>query len=462
MLIMQKTEASQDRPAGGRKASLEAHPTVVALRGRGSRPDRTPLTRDALRKVALACGADDAEVVSLDHPDLVEERPYILAAMPQARTLLPIVMKMHPDNIRSPRRTIANLELDRTGHQVDEVAHRIAVALAERGYPTINPAMAFPMELQDSPGRTWVVSHKRVAVAAGLGKMGLHRSVIHRRFGSFILLGTVVTSAEVHEEAPALDFNPCIDCKLCVAVCPVGAIEPEGGFRFSACIDHSYREFLTGFTDFIEEVVESKDRHDFRERVPLNEAMSMWQSLSYQPNYKTTYCIAVCPAGEDMLGGFLDRRAEYIREVVKPLTECEETVYVVGGSDAEAHVKKRFPHKRVRVVRSSMRATSARGLFRAMPLTFQRGPAQGWSGAFHFDLTGDGAVRATVRIDDGTLQIVNGELVGTPDLVVRADAKLFLEIITGRRNPVAAVLTRRLKLQGDRSLLERFAACFPR
>jgi epoxyqueuosine reductase QueG len=41
------------------------------------------------------------------------------------------------------------------------------------------------------PGRIWVVSHKTVAVAAGLGQMGLHRFVIHPKDGSFISLGTI-------------------------------------------------------------------------------------------------------------------------------------------------------------------------------------------------------------------------------------------------------------------------------
>ena len=39
--------------------------------------------------------------------------------------------------------------------------------------------MGFPMEMDRFPGKIWVVSHKRVAVAAGLGRMGIHRNVIH-------------------------------------------------------------------------------------------------------------------------------------------------------------------------------------------------------------------------------------------------------------------------------------------
>ena len=187
----------------------------------------------------------------------------------------------------------------------------------------------------------------------------------------------------------------------------------------------------------------------------------MWQSLAYGPNYKAAYCIAVCPAGEDVIGPFLDKRAAHLRDVVKPLTDRSEPVYVVAGSDAEAHVRKRFPHKPVRVVRSSLRPTSAKGFFRAIPLSFQRGPAKGWKATFHFDLTGPDAAQATVRVDDGTLEVEDG-LVGEPDLTVRAESRVWLEIIEKRRSPILAVLTGRLATRGDRSLLTRFATCFPR
>lgn len=114
------------------------------------------------------------------------------------------------------------------------------------------------------------------------------------------------------------------------------------------------------------------------------------------------------------------------------------------------------------MVRRSLRATSARGLFRALPLTFQRGQATGWSATFHFVLSGEGDLDATVRIGDGSLEVTQDALVGTPNLIVRASASLRLDIVNGRKSPVAAVLMRRLRLEGERALLDRFKACFPR
>lgn len=301
---MQKTREGSEGPAGGK---LEAHPSVQAVRARGKAAAPGRLGAEEVRRLALEAGADDAAAVSLDHPDLAGERPYILAALPGARSLVSLVLRMHPHNVQSPRRSVANLEFHEVGEEANEVARRVVLALASRGHRSINPAMAFPMEMESFPGRSWIVSHKVVAVAAQLGRMGLHRSVIHPKFGSFILLATVLTEAEIEGSPAPLTFDPCVGCKLCVAACPVGAIEPDGTFRFSACYDHNYREFMTGFSDFAEEIADSRDRQDFRERVPLSETVSLWQSLAYKPNYKAAYCLAVCPAGEDVLGPFLDR-----------------------------------------------------------------------------------------------------------------------------------------------------------
>jgi epoxyqueuosine reductase QueG len=71
--------------------------------------------------------------------------------------------------------------------------------------------------------------------------MGIHRNVIHPRFGNFVVLGTVATQAEVAEYSAPIDFNPCLECKLCVAACPVGAIADDGSFDFFACYTHNYR-----------------------------------------------------------------------------------------------------------------------------------------------------------------------------------------------------------------------------
>lgn len=130
------------------------------------------------------------------------------------------------------------------------------------GIDAMNEPMAFPTEYADFFGRKiWIASHKTVAVASGMGKMGTHRNVIHPKFGNFILLGTVVIGRAVAgAEQAQLDYNLYLECKLCVAACPVGAISKEAYFNFSAYKTHDYRELMVGFIDWVNVVTDSKIR----------------------------------------------------------------------------------------------------------------------------------------------------------------------------------------------------------
>ena len=214
------------------------------------------------------------------------------------------------------------------------------------------------MEMDKFPGRIWVIAHKPVAVASGLGVMGIHRNVIHPRFGNFILLATVMVDAPISSYGEPLDYSPCLECKLCVAACPVGAIGKDGEFDFVACSVHNYREFMGGFTDWAQTIADSDDAEDFRSRVSDSENASMWQSLSFKANYKAAYCLAVCPAGEEVIEPYLENRKVFIDLVLKPLQDKEETLYVLPNSAAKAHAEKRFPHKPTKVVDSGIRGRS--------------------------------------------------------------------------------------------------------
>ena len=439
---------------------LDDHPAVI--RHRQTQKDRPPQTLEAdrLRHTCLEAGADDVGFVALGRPELDDQRAEIRALYPWTKSLISIVCRMNREPIRSPARSVANLEFHHTGDRTDEVAHAIVAALEAQGIRATNPAMGFPMEMDRYPGKTWVVSHKPVAVAAGLGRMGIHRNVIHPRFGNFILLATVLIDAEVPEQSRPIDYNPCLECKLCVAACPVGAIAPDGHFDFSACLTHNYREFLGGFVDWVEQVADSEDAEDYRRRVEDSETASMWQSLGFGPQYKAAYCMAACPAGDDVIGPFLDDRKGFLAEVVKPLQEKEEPVYVIPGSDAEAYVSRRFPHKRPRRVGGGRRPGSIRSFLFALPHLFQRHASAGLDATYHFTFTGQEPAEATVVIRDESIRVEPGH-VGTPDLRITADSRTWLGYLAKERNLAWALITRKMRLKGSPRHLIAFGRCFP-
>jgi ferredoxin len=443
---------------------LTDHPTVKAFHARAATESApaapTKLDAGGLRQLCLEAGADDVGLVELGRDALDEQREDILHYFPPTKTLISFVCRMNREPVRSLARSVANLEFHHAGERVNDVSRRIVAALERLGIRAVNPAMGFPMEMDRFPEKLWVVSHKPVAVAAGLGHMGIHRNVIHPRFGNFILLGTVLADVEATAYDRPLDYNPCLECKLCVAACPTGAISPDGYFNFSACYTHNYREFLGGFTDWVEQVATSRTAADYRRRVSDPESASMWQSLSFGANYKAAYCLAVCPAGADVIGPYLTNKAGHLQAAVRPLQEKQEIVYVVPGSDAEAHVARRFVNKSTKRVGNGLRPRSIQGFLRSLPLVFQRDRSDGLDATFHFTLRGDENEEATVIIRDKTLRVSQGH-VGSASLRVTADSRWWLGFLAKERNLLWGLLRRRLRLNGSAKLLLAFGKCFP-
>ncbi|RMG62093.1 MAG: 4Fe-4S ferredoxin, partial [Calditrichaeota bacterium] len=256
------------------------------------------------------------------------------------------------------------------------------------------------------------------------------------------------------------DYNPCLECKLCVAACPVGAIGADGHFDFSACYYHNYREFMGGFTDWVETIAESKNAVQYRNKVRDKESASMWQSLSFGANYKAAYCLSVCPAGEDVIGPYLNNKREYLETVVKPLQNKREPVYVVPESDAEEHVQKRFPNKTVRRIKGTLRADSIDTLLKSLPLVFQRNQSRGLNAVYHFTFTGKEKRDATVIIRNKTISVKEGHI-GKADFSMKADSETWLKFLKKEKSLVIALLSRKIKIKGAPRLLLAFGRCFP-
>lgn len=442
---------------------LDEHPTVKRIRQQENSIDEKasePLDADWLRQLVLDAGADDVGFVQIDRPELDDQRDDILRAFPRTKTLISFVVRTNREPIRTPARSIANLEFHHTGDHVNETGRKIVRELEDRGVRALNPAMGFPMEMDNFPGKIWVVSHKPVAVAAGLGMMGIHRLVIHQKFGNFILLGTLLIDSEVSEYGQPIDYNPCLECKLCVAACPVGAISPDGDFNFSACYSHNYKEFMGGFTDWTEQVADSKNALGYRKKVSDSESASMWQSLSFGANYKAAYCMSVCPAGEDVIGPYLADKKTHLKEIVKPLQEKEETIYVLKNSDAEDHVAKRFPNKKTKQVGNSLRPRSVDGFLHGVSLVFQPNKSAGMDTTYHFTFTGDEQRKATIVISNKKITVEDGHI-GKPDLRVTVDTKTWLGFLAKEKSLIWALLRRKIRMKGSPKLLLAFGKCFP-
>jgi epoxyqueuosine reductase QueG len=444
--------------------SIDDHPTVKRIRDKGGlssdRARKEKLDSEWIKGLLTEAGAADAGLVEIDRPDLTGQREDILTLFPHTKTLVSFVCPVNRENIRSVSRSVSDLEYLQTFETVDAVSRNVVATLERSGIPALYAPSGFPMDTALWPGKMWPVSHKPIAAAAGLGHMGHHRMVIHPEFGNFIVLGTLLLGREVTAHDRPLDFNPCIECKLCVSVCPVGAISPDGHFNFVTCMAHNYRDRLGGFSDWVEKLITSTSVKAYRKKVGDTETVSIWQSLYCGICNKCSYCMAVCPAGAGVIEPYLDDRKGFLEQIVKPLQQKEEAVYTVPGSDGEPNTTRRFPHKTIKRVGTGLRATSVRGFLASLPIIFQPDQSEGLTATYHFTFTGGENCKGTVAIRDKSIEVKEGH-VGTMDLHLIADSRAWVDFLAKEKNLIWALVTRKIRIKGPPRLLKAFARCFP-
>lgn len=77
---------------------------------------------------------------------------------------------------------------------------------------------------------------REAAVRAGVAFYGKNTMAITRRHGSWVVLGTLLTTVEVEPTAP-LDLD-CGSCTLCIDACPTGALDEPGVVDASRCLSY--------------------------------------------------------------------------------------------------------------------------------------------------------------------------------------------------------------------------------
>ena len=77
---------------------------------------------------------------------------------------------------------------------------------------------------------------REAAVRSGVAFYGKNTLAITRRFGSWVVLGTLVTDVEI-EPTPALELD-CGSCRLCIDACPTGALDEPGVLDSTKCLSY--------------------------------------------------------------------------------------------------------------------------------------------------------------------------------------------------------------------------------
>ena len=143
---------------------------------------------------------------------------------------------------------------------LDQTALKLSLVIQSKGYG----ALPIPAsQIIDWEKQTAHLSHKMIALKAGIGWIGRNNLLVHPEFGSKIRLATILTDMPLETDKP-IETNPplppfakgglggifekermefsgqdgCGNCRKCIEVCPVSAIgETHKQWNKTACLE---------------------------------------------------------------------------------------------------------------------------------------------------------------------------------------------------------------------------------
>jgi len=212
----------------------------------------------ARKQGAIAVGVSTLETLAGGPPST--DLRYIL---PDARSAVSFALPLNREAIRA-----FLSKQNQTGHEQDNIetnirAFYLAVELCKlvqsQGFigKAVQPNLVYRKDVQDWPTLLPPdLSHRYLAARSGVGWFGWSGNVGTKSHGAAIILGTMVTNAELKPTDPLpAQESWCDQCKRCVACCSGSMIEKEkersvtiGGVNFSHAERKSYLrcEFVCG------------------------------------------------------------------------------------------------------------------------------------------------------------------------------------------------------------------------
>ncbi len=219
------------------------------------------LRDDLLHKGADLVGFGSAELL-LAAPEIFRPQRYL----PDARTMISIGLHVNEAccdliarNAQDGSAPVSYhsyqlFTLTAINPQLDRLAYQGAKFLEDRGFR----AYPFPANIphvlkptKEYPGGPGDVSHRHVAVACGLGRIGWHTMLITPQFGTRVKLTSIATNAPLRPDPPVQ--QPLCDrgaCGLaCARACPTGAIPKAPDEKVTIRIGQTREEYakITGW-----------------------------------------------------------------------------------------------------------------------------------------------------------------------------------------------------------------------
>ena len=190
----------------------------------------------------------------------------------------------------------------------------------DAGFPSIMLPSGYSRSHQvEIAAKTLSLPH--LAVEAGLGTLGLNLQLLTPRFGPRVILGAVITTAELEPDAMRAEaLCEGTACGRCLLSCPGDAIR-AWKLDLDRCKPHSSPYGYHFLQQHMEKILASPDAKARAEAAKSGDTLMIWQSMLRGVGIYTgcTRCADVCPVGEDY-----DAHLREIQETIAETTPEKE------------------------------------------------------------------------------------------------------------------------------------------
>ncbi len=107
-----------------------------------------------------------------------------------------------------------------------------------------------------------------------------------------------------------------------------------------------------------------------------------------------------------------------------------------------------------------MSSRAVRAFFEALPSHFHPDAAEGVRAVYQFDLAGEEGGQYQLHVADRSCRVCDG-VHASPNVTLSMAGEDCIAILEGKLNGLSALLSGRLKIDGDTGLAMRLAAFFP-